>query len=115
MIDFDALLGPAVQAAFGQNVTYTRKTPIPEDSEWDTETVLTVAVILDVSQETQIRTNGAFEAWVRESDFGGVSPAKGDRVETSDGTVYVVMDVRPAASLPASEGGRHLELRKDHV
>lgn len=112
MIDFDALLAPAVQSTFGQDVTYTRKTPIPDDSEWDTETVLTLAVVLDASEQTQLRTSGAMEAWVRESDFGGVPPAKGDYFSTDDGLTYTVMDVKPASSLPADEGGRRLEVRQ---
>jgi hypothetical protein len=112
VIDFDAALAPAVQAAFGQAVTYTRKTAVTPD-EWDTETVLPdLLIILDTSEETAVRTGGAFEAWVRESDFGGIPPAKGDRLELEDGTEYTVMDVRPDQSQPASEGGRKLQLRR---
>lgn len=112
MIDFDTLLGSPILASFGQDVTYTRKTPVPANGAWDTETVIGLSIILDTSEEAEIRTKGAFEAWVRESDFGGVAPVKGDRITLADETVYTVMDVRPDSSQPADEGGRKLSLRR---
>lgn len=108
MIDFDLLLSPAVQAAFGLEATYRRTSPVLAD---DVDTEITITAVFDFSDATQIRTNGAAEAWVRESEFGGVPAVKGDIITYGTET-YNVVDVRPASKLPAAEGGRVLELRK---
>lgn len=111
MIDFDALLAPAMQSAFGQEASYRRKTPVLAES---VTTELTITAIFDFSESVQSRTGGSGEAWVRDSDFGDIPPVKGDVIVLGDAS-YSVVDVRPNSTQPAAEGARVLELRKAPV
>jgi len=95
-ISFDQLNASCL-TAFGEDAQYQR-------AEFSDS--FAIKIIPKDDEGTVIRTRGAIEAFVQDSDFGVKPPVAGDSL-TLGGVTYKVTDVRKAGA-----GASYLEIRE---
>lgn len=87
----------ALLNTLGEDVMYQRA---------EVSDAFTLKAIVKADEDTLLRTRGAHEAFVQDSDFGTMLPVAGDELILA-GTTYKVTDVRKAGA-----GASYLEIRE---